>query len=154
MKVQYANPFVTSAIEVFQKEIGIKLTRKELTTKDSAVPNHPVSIIIGVTGPVKGQVVYSMAETFAFNVTKAMLPNKLPAEIKKMTNSAVSEVANIITGQASIKLAGENATINITPPAVISAKNLSVDFLKIPTISLSFISGIGELEINIALTEG
>lgn len=154
MKAEYANPFIKGAIEVFQKEVGVKLNRKDLKKKASPVPSQPVSIIIGVTGPVKGQVVYSMDTNFAYAVAKAMLPGKLPAEIKKLINSAVSEIANIITGKASIDLAGEDMLINITPPAVFAGANLSMDFLNIPTISLSFISEIGVLEINIALTAG
>lgn len=153
MKAEYANPFIRSAVKVFQKELNIKLSRQELMRKESAVPSLPVSIIIGVTGAVKGQVVYSLDENFAFNVAKGMLPNTLPVEIKKYVNSSVSEIANIITGQASIELAGESKTINLTPPAVFTGKDVNIDFLNIPTISLSFISEIGVFEINIAVTE-
>ena len=152
MKVEYANPFIRSAVLIFEKEIGIKLSRKELVKKTSPIPSLPVSIIIGVTGPVKGQVVYCMDDNFAFQVAKAMLPNKLPNDIRKLTNSAVSEIANMITGRASIDLAGENDLIEITPPAVFQAANLKVDFLNIPTICLSFISEIGVLEVNVALS--
>ena len=153
MKAQIANPFIQGAIQVFQQEVGVKLNRKDLKKKTSPVPSLPVSIIIGVTGPVKGQVVYSMDKDFAYNVAKSMLPGKLPAEIKKLTNSAVSEIANMITGKASIELAGENAMISITPPAVFAGTGFTMDFLSIPTVSMSFISEIGVLEINIALSE-
>jgi chemotaxis protein CheX len=153
MKAEYANIFIRSAVEVFRKEVGVQLSRKELSRKSSPVPGFPIAIILGLTGVLKGQVVYSMGGDFAYNVAKAMLPNKLPADVRKLVNSAVSEIANIITGQASIALAGENDMIQLTPPAVLMATNLQVDFLDIPTISLSLISEIGVLEINIALTE-
>ncbi|MGO8693313.1 MAG: chemotaxis protein CheX [Rectinemataceae bacterium] len=153
MKAEYANIFIRSAVDVFQKEANIKMSRKDLSRKDSPVPSLPVSIIIGVTGFIRGQVVYAMDQSFTYEVAHAMLPNRLPAEIRKLSNSAVSEIANIITGQASIALAGENEKIHITPPAVLMASDLTMDFLEIPTISLSLISEIGVLEINIALTE-
>lgn len=153
MKVELANIFIRSAVEVFQKEVGITLSRQSLTKKNAPVPGLPVSIVLGITGYLRGQVVYSLDENFAYNVAHAMLPNKLPVEIRKLTNSAVSEIANIITGQASIALAGEKMKMDLTPPAVFSGKEISVDFLTIPTISLQLISEIGVLEINIALTE-
>ena len=153
MKAEYANPFINAAVNVFQQELGVKLSRTDLKKKVSAAPSHPISIIIGVTGPIRGQVVYSMDGNFAYEVAKAMLPGKLPAEIKKLVNSAVSEIANMVTGSASIKLAGESQTIYITPPAVFSGANLEIDFLSITTISIGFLSQIGALEINIALTE-
>jgi len=154
MKAEYANPFIRSAKLIFEKEIKINLTRKDLVKKEKPAPTLPVSIVIGVTGPVKGQVVYSMDDNFAYSVAKAMMPNKLPNEIRKMINSAVSEVANMITGRASIEMAGENDMIDITPPAVFTGPGIRMDFLNIPTISLSFLSEIGILEINVALTEG
>ena len=58
MKAEYANPFIRGAISVFEKELHIKLTRKDLKKKEAPLPSFPVSIIIGVTGPIKGQVVY------------------------------------------------------------------------------------------------
>jgi chemotaxis protein CheX len=154
MKAEYANVFITGATRVFTQEIGIHLSRKNLTRKSSPVPNLPISIVIGITGGIRGQVVYSMDTNFAYAVAKAMIPNKLPSELKKLTNSAVSEIANMITGQASITLAGEDQIIHLTPPAVFSGTGMIVDFLSIPTICLSFISEIGSMEINIAFTEG
>lgn len=152
MKAEHANIFIRCAVEVFQKEMGLKLTRNELAKKESPMPSLPVSIILGITGPLRGQVVYAMDENFAYRVARAMLPNRLPAEVRKMVNSAVSEMANIITGQASIALAGESDTIHLTPPAVMLARDLRIDFLDLPTIALRLISEIGLLEINIALT--
>ena len=154
MRVEFANPFVTAAVQTFQKEIGVRLSRKELKLKDSPVPSQAISIIIGVTGAVRGQVVLSLDENVAMAVTKAMLPGKLPVELKKLINSAVSELANIITGQASILLAGDHGKIEITPPAIITGGALKMDFLNLQTICLSFLSEIGTLELNIALTEG
>jgi chemotaxis protein CheX len=154
MKVEYANPFVQAAVQTFQKEIGVRLSRKDLKLKSSPVPSQAISIIIGVTGAVRGQVVLSLDENVAMAVTKAMLPGKLPVELKKLVNSAVSELANIITGQASILLAGDHGKIDITPPAIIMGGALRMDFLNMQTICLSFLSEIGTLELNIALTEG
>jgi chemotaxis protein CheX len=154
MKVEFANPFVVAAVQTFQKEIGVKLSRKDLKIKDSPVPGQSISIIIGVTGAVRGQVVLSLDENVAMAVTKAMIPGKLPAELKKLINSAVSELANIITGQASILLAGDHGKIDITPPAIVMGPGLKMDFLSLQTICLTFLSEIGSLELNIALTEG
>ncbi|MFH0975970.1 MAG: chemotaxis protein CheX [Spirochaetota bacterium] len=153
MKAEFVNIFITSAVNVFKQEMKIHLSRKALSKKNSPAPNLPVSIIFGITGYLTGQVVYSMDDDFAYKLAQALLPNSLPAEVKKMENSAVSEIANIITGQASIILAGEKNRINLTPPAVLRATDLVMDFLQVPTVSLSLISEIGELEINIALIE-
>ena len=153
MKAEYANPFITGAVSVFKKDLGIDLTRQDLSVKPSPLPSKEISIVIGVTGPIRGQVVYSMDSEFAYSLAKAMLPDKLPADLKKLTNSVISEIANMITGQASIVLAGESDLIDISPPLVFSGPGVTMDFLSLPTICLSFISGIGSFEVNVALTE-
>jgi len=153
MKEEFANPFIRAAIDVVSSELKVKLTRKDLQIKANPQPSLPTFIIIGVTGHVQGQVVYSMDSNFAHEVAKAMMPGKLPAEQKKLEHSAICELANMITGRASIELAGERNVINITPPAVFTGNEIRIDFLNLPTIALSFISSAGVIEVNIALTE-
>jgi chemotaxis protein CheX len=59
----------------------------------------------------------------------------------------------MITGQASIALAGNERILHLTPPAVFTGKDLSVDFLEVPTVCLRLLSELGLLEINIGLME-
>ena len=153
MKAAYANVFIKSAMTVFRREIKVNMSRQSLSRKSAPVPSLPMSIVIGVTGAIRGQVVYSMDTNFAYSVAKAMIPNRLPTELRKLTSSAVSELANMITGQASIAMAGEDKLIHLTPPAVFTGTGMTVDFLSIPTICLSLISEIGSMEINIAFAE-
>lgn len=153
MKAEFANPFIRAATEVVASEVKVKLSRKDLKLKSSPSPSLPTFIIIGVTGHVQGQVVYAMDANFSYEVSKAMLPGRLPAELKRMEHSAISELANMITGKASIELAGESHKINITPPAVFTGADIKMDFLSLPTIALSFISSAGVMEVNIALAE-
>jgi chemotaxis protein CheX len=153
MKAEFANPFIRAATDVVASELKVKLSRKDLKLKENPEPSLPTFIIIGVTGAVQGQVVYAMDSNFSMEVAKAMMPGKLPAELKKLEHSAICELANMITGRASIELAGENNVIDITPPAVFTGNGITVDFLNIPTIALSFISSAGVIEVNIALAQ-
>ena len=153
MKAEYANVFISSAVNVFKKELNIKMSRQSLIKKNAPMPGLPVCIILGITGHVRGQVVYSLDKSFAQDITHAMLPNKLPNELKKYINSAVGEIGNMITGQASIEMAGQDKIINLTPPLVFSGNQIEFDFLQMPTISLRLLSEMGMLEINIAIME-
>ena len=55
-------------------------------------------------------------------MTKSMLPNKLPVELRKLRNSAVSEMANMITGN-SVQSTGIPLLKNI--PATIESTDES-----------------------------
>ena len=65
----------------------------------------------------------------------------------------VGEIGNMVTGQASIALAGQDNILHLTPPAVFTGKDLTVDFLQVPTVCLRLLSEMGMLEINIGLIE-
>jgi chemotaxis protein CheX len=153
MKAEYANVFIRSAVHVFKKELNIHMSRQSLIKKNAPIPGLPVCIILGITGHVRGQVVYSMDTSFARDITHAMLPNKLPHELKAYVNSAVGEIGNMITGQASIAMAGQDNIIHLTPPAVFTGNQIMFDFLQMPTVSLRLLSEMGMLEINIAIME-
>ena len=153
MKAEYANVFIRSAVHVFKKELNINMSRQSLVKKNAPIPGLPVCIVLGITGHVRGQVVYSMDKSFAQDITHNMLPNKLPHELKSYVNSAVGEIGNMITGQASIEMAGQDKILNLTPPVVFSGSHIVFDFLEMPTVSLRLLSEMGMLEINIALME-
>lgn len=154
MKAEYANIFIKSATHVFKKELRISLIRQSLVKKNSPIPGLPVCIVLGVAGDIRGQVVYSMDPLFAHDITQIMLPNKGQNELRQYINSAVGEIGNMITGQASIALAGNEKIINITPPSVLTGNQIVFDFLQMPTVCMRLISEFGTLEINIAITEG
>ena len=153
MKAEYANIFIKSATHVFKQELGITLSRQSLVRKEAPIPGLPVCIVLGITGSIRGQVVYSIDHSFAQDITHAMVPNKLPRELRKYVNSAVGEIGNMVTGQASIALAGKDRIIQLTPPAVFTGTGIWFDFLTVPTISLRLLSEMGVLEINIAMVD-
>lgn len=153
MNADIANIFVRAAVYVFEKEVGVTMKRHSLVKKNTPIPGLPISIILGVTGSLRGQVVYSMGRDSATDITRSMVSTHLPSRIAQLVNSAVGEIANMITGRATIELAGRNEALLLTPPAVFIGEDLWLDFLKAPTVSLRLESSIGVLEINIALKE-
>ena len=153
-KQGYSAAFVKSTEYVFQKELGISLKKRSLNVKNSSKPNFPLSIAIGFIGSsLKGQVVYSMSIEAGSAFARQMLPDLIPAKQKEMLHSILGEVANMISGQASITLAGNEDRIDITPPIIIDGTTVEFDFLAIPTIVLIFDSTVGSLEVNIAFQE-
>ena len=76
MKAEYANVFIRSAVHVFKKELNINLTRQSLVKKNAPIPGLPICIVLGITGSIRGQVVYSIDRSFAQDITHAMLPEQ------------------------------------------------------------------------------
>lgn len=152
MDAAIAEIFVESAKHVYEKALEITLKRHSLVKKTTPYPSLPISIVIGMTGMIKGQVIYSISEDTAFSITKAMLPKAyLPVQIRKYQNGAVGEIANMITGHVGAILSQKGVIVDITPPSIIVGR-ITVDYLEMEAITLKMNSTIGQLEINIAMS--
>ncbi len=153
MKAEWINPFISNAIDVFEQLAQLKLERTSLTLKDDPTPSNDFSIIVGLTGFIQGQVVYSLKEHTASRIAQAVAPSPTTKITPDFIESAVAEIANIITGRTTIELSGKEKILHITPPTIIMGKNFSISFIKMKTISVSLACRFGTLEINIAIKE-
>ncbi len=152
MEVEYINPFIIGAIEIYEKVAKIELKIQEVTVIKTTKPSNEISIIFSVFGYLSGQVIYSFKEHTAERIVSCMMPNSSPEKQREYFESALSSLANMITGRATILLAGMENIIHITPP-VINAhdKNTNMQYMNSLTISCVFASRFGSLEINVAL---
>lgn len=151
MEVEYINPFIIGAIEIFEKiaEIGLKKTGVQITKNTQ--PTNEICIVFGVNGYLNGQVVYSFKQHTAQRVVSCMMPDSKVEKQTEYFESALSSLANMITGRATILLAGKEHIIHITPPIIDINRTSNVQYIEIPTISAEFSSRFGTLQINVAL---
>ena len=153
MKATWVNPFISNAVSVIEQLANIKFEKTDLTVKEDTTPSNDISIIIGITGFIEGQAVYSLKEHTAQRIAQAVKPNEKVKVDTEFIESSIAEIANIITGRATIDLSGEDKVLFITPPSVVIGKDYSINFLKLKTISVNLGSRFGTMEINIAIKE-
>ena len=155
MNVFYINTFVSSTVDVFQKELNVEFKKRSATLAHSTTPSFDTAILFGFTGFVKGQVVFSMNKDTARKITKGYLHiNYLEFfETENIIHSTIGELGNMILGNVSIILAGANKVLDLTPPLVMHGENLTADFVKLPTITILLDSKYGTLEIKAAFVE-
>lgn len=75
-------------------------------------------ILIGVTGEMRGQVVLSIDEKKACEIASRMMMGMPVPELDDMAISAISELGNMIMGNAATVFSVRNIGIDITPPTV------------------------------------
>ena len=152
MTADFINPFIKSASDIFKEVANINLKKSDLSVKSDPSPSNEISIIMGVTGEVEGQVVYSFKEHTAQRIVGCMMPDQNALKKKEFFHSAVSSLANMITGRATIFLSEKiKNPIYITPPTLVVGKNFDVSFVNIKTLKATFQSRFGTIEINVAL---
>jgi chemotaxis protein CheX len=151
MKAEYINPFLESARIVIEQMINIRPTTGQLGIKDIKFVEKYIWIQIGITGQMQGDIVFGLHEAVALKLVSAMMGGFILTEMDEMGQSAISELGNMISGNASTMLYNQGIRVDITPPKVIhsatAAGFIPKKALTIPLI----IEGIGELDIQVVM---
>jgi chemotaxis protein CheX len=152
MKAEYINPFLESASIVLEQMISVRPTTGELGIKDVKFVEKYIWIQIGLTGQMQGDIVFGLHENVALKLVSAMMGGFVISEIDEMSKSAISELGNMISGNASTILFNQGVRVDITPPVLIqSASAAGFTPKKALTIPL-IMDGIGELDIQVLIT--
>jgi chemotaxis protein CheX len=151
MKAEYINPFLESAKFVIEQVVNIRPSTGQLGIKDVKYVDNYIWIEIGMTGQMSGDIVFGLSEEVALGIISAMMGGFAISEIDEMGSSAISELGNMISGNASTLLSNQGVKVDITPPKVLrSAQAAGFTAKKALTIPL-IIEGIGELDIQVLI---
>ena len=150
MKVEFVNPFIKAATEVLDAELGVESQRGTLRLHKSSLTTDEVTAVVGVTGDVRGIVLYSMSESTALGIVSKLLGQDVH-EFDALAQSGIGELGNVITGRAGVLLAEAGFASNITPPAVVIGKGTMITTLDLNRLVFPLQTPVGELEIQVVL---
>ncbi|MBC7545252.1 MAG: chemotaxis protein CheX [Candidatus Sericytochromatia bacterium] len=148
--VAVINPFLSAAEEVFQQ-----VTRQEMMTGAPSLQVAPfqsegLTVYIGLTGQVLGDVYFCFAEDTARHVASAMMMGRPVHELNEVASSAIAELGNQIAGNAVTKLAEAGYNCNIAPPLTFGP-GLEVTSRSPSTLVVAMPSSLGPLTLRLAL---
>jgi chemotaxis protein CheX len=156
MRVEYINPFVESAYNVLTEVLQTEVTRGELYLKSAAMPMLGVAMIVGLAGDVEGRVLFDMKLETGIGVASTMLTTmdmEPVTELNDMARATLTELANMITGQAVTKLHNLGFRFDLTPPAIFSGQNMEVSDPNFEALIVPMELPQGKIEINVAVRE-
>lgn len=84
---------------------------------DTFACEEELDVSIGFIGDLKGEVIYRLPHETSLGIVNIMSGMEFDA-VDEFVTSAVSEVANIISGNVLTMLAGEDLTCDILPPVL------------------------------------
>ena len=138
IKAEQLNPFLMSAKQVLQQVCQIDVKFGQISKDDFYVNGEPLFIMLGITGEITGQVCVVMETDTAKDIASRMMMGMPVADLDAMAKSALSELGNMMMGNAATLLSNSNVLIDITPPtlvfgsAMISSPEMSV--IKVPLL--------------------
>jgi len=144
------NTFIISAIEIVEELEGEKPRRGELSLIQDAIQTQGVVIVIGITGKIEGRLLLDVSKETACRFSEFILKEKF-SEFNEIVESAMGEMANLITGRAVSILNEMGYSLKITPPTLLSGQELKVSDKKMEMLVIPLFCKSGKLLINIAI---
>lgn len=156
MRVEYINPFVEAAFNVLKESLQTDVKRGELYLKSTSVPVLGVAAIIGLAGDVEGRVLLDMTRPTAIAIASGMLESmemEPISELNELGRATITELANMITGQAVTKLHDLGFAFDLTPPALFTGDNMEISNSNVEALIVPMETPHGKIEINVAIRE-
>jgi len=150
MDIRFINPFIRAATEVLQKEINAEVTRTDTSLYRGATTSDDITILLGVTGDVRGAVLYQVSEATAKQLLSEMVGRPF-AVWDELAESGLAELGNVITGRAAAGLEEAGFMCRITPPTVITGRGVVVSTLDFHRLSVVLNTQFGPLRVDVAL---
>lgn len=157
-KYGYINPFITSSIKIIKETTGLKVAKNNIRVVKGKVSLGGVGIILDIIGDVEGKVVFEFGRGMTIRLSSRMIEHSLikfdnPQEFKKLLESAITELGNLISGRAITILEARGFKCDITPPQIFFGKGIPLIPGVEETIVIELRTLFGEFMINLAVRD-
>ncbi|MGN1083876.1 MAG: chemotaxis protein CheX [Lachnospiraceae bacterium] len=122
VSAEHINPFLLSAEQILAQVCGIQTKIGQISKDNIVIDGEPMFIMLGVTGEMTGQVCIVFELEVAKDIASRMMMGMPVTEIDDMAKSALSELGNMIMGNAATLLSNNKLMIDITPPTLATGK--------------------------------
>lgn len=149
MKAIYINPFLKAASYVFQ-QFQLPCQVGTPSIKSSPFSGLEVLTVVGITGDIRGQMYFGGSTSSILQIVSAMMGGAHVSSLGSLEQSAISELANMICGNAMSYFSQEGITLDITPPMLIIGSQFEVSAVKMQVLSIPIkLEQNNQLEMNI-----
>lgn len=151
-RVEFVAPFIEAAARVILQTCGETVAKGRIFRLRSPQTTNDVSALVAITGSIAGIVTYAMPMVTARELASRMIGEPL-SELDEMGQSAIAELANMITGQAGIKLEQTGFPTDMSPPIVILGRGNSIVTFNLTRLVLPLVLSFGEFHIDVAIRQ-
>lgn len=152
IKAEVINPFMHSASTVIEQVVNVRPVSGKLSLKDVKYVEDYIWIQIGMSGAMNGDIVFGLHTNVALKMVSAMMGGFQVSEMDEIGFSAIAELGNMISGNASTMLYNQGVQIDISPPKIIQSAAAAGFFAK-KALTIPLVLGdMGELDIQVLVT--
>lgn len=150
MKAEHINPFIISVCKIMKDMCMLDLKIGKPSMRSGGFSADTSLIQLGLMGNLTGEVLLNLEHQTALGIVSKMMMTPVDT-IDSIGQSAISELGNMIAGNAATVFANSNILIDITPPAYCIGADYQSDGNQL--FSIPFTSDIGNLTIDVFIQE-
>ena len=150
MDIRYVNPFIESFASVMPQLGFSSVTKGNLSAKERELVSSGVSVVVGIVGSIKGNVVYVINMESAKKIASQMMMGMPVNELDDMAKSALSELTNMLTANAATFFSQLDIPIDISTPTLLHGENVSVEMSSNKVLCIQLLADGIPVDINIS----
>ena len=150
VRADFVNPFLEAASEVLLAELGEEPEQGSLGVQPSSSTTLDVTVLIGVTGQVRGIVLLGLDASTACAIAGRILGKPFPI-FDELAESGIAELGNVIVGRATTLLALAGYSSTVTPPTLVVGRGTRLSTLTYKRLLIPLQTSLGDLMIEVAL---
>jgi len=149
--VKLINPFI-DAFMTIMPQVGFQnIARGKVSLKEKAADSLGVTVLVGLTKEIRGNVAYNMSDETARAIASTMMCGMPVATFDEMAQSAISELSNMLTANSATNLTALGIEVDISTPSLTIGDGFTVKISDAQYVAIEMMADGHTVEINIAL---
>ncbi|KRU24502.1 chemotaxis phosphatase CheX [Clostridium sporogenes] len=149
MDAKYINPFIDSFYNVLPQVGFSNVTREDVAIKNN-VESLGILINLGIVGDIKGNIVYNIQGENGKKIASKMMMGLPVEELNEMAQSALSELSNMLTANASINFSNIGVDVNISTPTLMYGQDIKIKLNTDKILNIKIVADDIPIDVNIA----
>ncbi|EPY2271420.1 chemotaxis protein CheX [Clostridium sporogenes] len=149
MDAKYINPFIDSFYNILPQIGFSNVTREDVTVKNS-VESLGILINLGIVGDIKGNIVYNIQGENGKKIASKMMMGLPVEELNEMAQSALSELSNMLTANASINFSNIGVNVNISTPTLMYGQDIKIKLNTDKILNIKIVADDIPIDVNVA----
>lgn len=151
MDVKLINPFI-DAFMTIMPQVGFQnIARGKVSLKEKAADSLGVTVLVGLTKEIRGNVAYNLSDETARFIASTMMCGMPVAVFDEMAQSAISELSNMLTANAATNLTALGIEVDISTPSLTIGDGFTIKISDTQYLVIEMTADGHTVEINIAL---
>lgn len=124
MEVRIISPFLTAAQMVLQQMTNISAEPGAIAHAQADLHTSNLWILIDLKGEVEGIVAFGFVPDTALKIASVMMGGFELQHLDELSQSAISELGNMISGNACSLMSQDGLTVDISPPKLLFGEHV------------------------------